>query len=104
MSSRSKLKRKAVDDVLGTTEFGTDETDGTYTSALSFFTSNNGSVGMIAVCPKCENERAFFKQIQIRSADEPMTRCQLIRDYFIRISISNVVVSSSLPVCASAPP
>ncbi|KAF8329789.1 putative Rpc11-DNA-directed RNA polymerase III subunit C11 [Cantharellus anzutake] len=55
MSSRSKLKRKAVDDVLGTAEFGTDETD--------------------AVCPKCENDRAFFKQIQIRSADEPMTRC-----------------------------
>ncbi|KAJ6643104.1 DNA-directed RNA polymerase III subunit RPC10 [Pseudolycoriella hygida] len=26
-----------------------------------------------AVCPKCSNDRAYFIQIQIRSADEPMT-------------------------------
>ena len=25
------------------------------------------------VCPKCENNRAYFMQIQTRSADEPMT-------------------------------
>lgn len=24
-------------------------------------------------CPKCENERAYFMQMQLRSADEPMT-------------------------------
>ncbi|KAJ1893464.1 DNA-directed RNA polymerase III subunit RPC10, partial [Kickxella alabastrina] len=24
-------------------------------------------------CPKCLHERAYFKQIQMRSADEPMT-------------------------------
>lgn len=24
-------------------------------------------------CPKCDNDKAYFKQIQIRSADEPST-------------------------------
>lgn len=28
MTSRTKLKRKEIDDVLGTQDFGTDETDG----------------------------------------------------------------------------
>ena len=41
---------------------------------------------MVAVCPKCENDRAYFKQIQIRSADEPMTRCKLISHYVIYIT------------------
>lgn len=27
----------------------------------------------VVTCPKCEHERAFFMQIQIRSADEPMS-------------------------------
>jgi DNA-directed RNA polymerase subunit M/transcription elongation factor TFIIS len=26
-----------------------------------------------ARCPKCSHEKAFFMQVQIRSADEPMT-------------------------------
>ena len=26
-----------------------------------------------AVCPKCEHPKAYFKEIQIRSADEPST-------------------------------
>ena len=26
-----------------------------------------------ATCPKCSNQRAYFMQIQIRSADEPMS-------------------------------
>jgi len=26
-----------------------------------------------ADCPKCDNKRAYFMQIQTRSADEPMT-------------------------------
>lgn len=28
---------------------------------------------ILAICPKCENTRAYFMQIQIRSADEPST-------------------------------
>ncbi|KAG6330319.1 hypothetical protein ID866_8770 [Astraeus odoratus] len=49
------MKRKEVDDVLGGDEMWkhADSTD--------------------ASCDKCNNRRAFFYQLQIRSADEPMT-------------------------------
>ena len=49
------LARKKVDDVLGGEEAwkNVDQTD--------------------AICPACNNGRAYFLQIQIRSADEPMT-------------------------------
>ncbi|RDX53466.1 hypothetical protein OH76DRAFT_1432507 [Lentinus brumalis] len=57
MTSRTKLKRKVVDDVLG----GEDQ----WKHADS----------TTATCPKCDNGRAYFYQLQIRSADEPMTTC-----------------------------
>ena len=49
------LQRKKVDDVLGGEDAwkNVDQTD--------------------ATCPTCGHERAFFIQIQIRSADEPST-------------------------------
>ena len=49
------LEHKAVDDVLGGPEAwkNADQTD--------------------AHCPKCTNLRAYYQQLQIRSADEPMT-------------------------------
>ncbi|PVU84794.1 hypothetical protein BB559_006316 [Furculomyces boomerangus] len=53
--TRTLLKKKQVDDVLG---------------------GENAwqNVDSISVtCPKCEHDRAYFMQIQIRSADEPMT-------------------------------
>ncbi|CAO1632593.1 unnamed protein product [Parajaminaea phylloscopi] len=55
MTSRTKLKRKEVDDVMGGEDSwkNVDSTD--------------------APCPKCENPKAYFMQLQIRSADEPMT-------------------------------
>ncbi|KAF8308897.1 hypothetical protein DL93DRAFT_2141982 [Clavulina sp. PMI_390] len=65
VSDRHKLKLKEIDEVLGTQKFRGDETD--------------------ASCPKCDNGRALFYMLQIRSADEPMTRCAylfLILDYF----------------------
>lgn len=37
-----------------------------------------------ATCPKCDNRRAYFMQIQIRSADEPSTTF-FVRDRVIRI-------------------
>lgn len=48
-------ERKAVDDVMGGEEAwaNVDKAD--------------------AVCPKCANGEAYFFQLQIRSADEPMT-------------------------------
>ncbi|KZV64760.1 hypothetical protein PENSPDRAFT_690471 [Peniophora sp. CONT] len=56
MTSRTHLKRKVVDDVLGGDEQwkNADSTDA-------------------YACPKCNNERAYYYQLQIRSADEPMT-------------------------------
>ena len=54
-SSDTKLKRKEVDDVLG----GADAWDNVDRTE--------------ARCPHCNNNTAFFMQIQIRSADEPMT-------------------------------
>ncbi|RUP49350.1 putative Rpc11-DNA-directed RNA polymerase III subunit C11 [Jimgerdemannia flammicorona] len=54
-ASRKRLQRKEVDDVLGGAEAwqNVDSTE--------------------APCPKCEHPRAYFMQIQIRSADEPMS-------------------------------
>ena len=55
VSSEVPLEHKAVDDVLGGAEAwkNADQTD--------------------ANCPKCTNRRAYYQQLQIRSADEPMT-------------------------------
>ncbi|KAG8463918.1 hypothetical protein KFE25_000086 [Diacronema lutheri] len=53
--SEVKLERKAVDDVMGGEEAwsNVDQTE--------------------VICPKCQNTTAYFFQLQIRSADEPMT-------------------------------
>ncbi|KXN68248.1 hypothetical protein CONCODRAFT_79818 [Conidiobolus coronatus NRRL 28638] len=55
MVGRTHMKRKEVDDVLGgeAAWANVDATD--------------------VPCPKCEHTRAYFFQLQIRSADEPMT-------------------------------
>lgn len=47
-------------------------------------------------CPKCDNDRAKYRLIQIRSADEPMTRCTLLLQIYLAIiavtDITNVTV------------
>lgn len=55
ISKKLPLTRKKVDDVLGGDKAwdNVDQAD--------------------AVCPNCDHKRAYFMQIQIRSADEPMT-------------------------------
>ena len=35
----------------------------------------NQLCSILVACPKCDNDRAYFYQLQIRSADEPMTTC-----------------------------
>ncbi|THH03239.1 hypothetical protein EW145_g6414 [Phellinidium pouzarii] len=55
MTSRERLRRKDVDDVLG--------------GEATWRDADSTSVA----CPKCDNDRAYFYQLQIRSADEPMT-------------------------------
>eukprot|EP00732_Lithocolla_globosa_P008530 Lithocolla_globosa_v1_NODE_12301_length_439_cov_10.141388.p1 type:complete len:107 gc:universal NODE_12301_length_439_cov_10.141388:394-74(-) len=54
-SSKVPLERKQVDDVLG----GSDAWKNVDSTEVD--------------CPACEHTRAYFMQIQIRSADEPMT-------------------------------
>jgi DNA-directed RNA polymerase III subunit RPC11 len=54
-SSRAKIKKKQVDDVLG----GDDAWDNVDKTT--------------AKCPQCGYNEAYFMQIQIRSADEPST-------------------------------
>eukprot|EP01017_Pseudomicrothorax_dubius_P011997 TRINITY_DN1466_c0_g1_i2.p1 TRINITY_DN1466_c0_g1~~TRINITY_DN1466_c0_g1_i2.p1 ORF type:complete len:108 (+),score=6.06 TRINITY_DN1466_c0_g1_i2:140-463(+) len=55
VKSSIHLETKVVDDILGGKEAweNVDQTE--------------------AMCPKCGHNRAYFKQIQTRSADEPMT-------------------------------
>ncbi|KDQ10701.1 hypothetical protein BOTBODRAFT_36016 [Botryobasidium botryosum FD-172 SS1] len=55
MTSRTRLERKQVDDVLGGDAMWKD-VDSTQVA-----------------CPACDHDRAYFMQLQIRSADEPMT-------------------------------
>lgn len=97
-SARVELTRKKVDDVLGGEDAwkNVDSTDGNlmdrsvlsfliyiYTLYLYFlhflFAHSHILIYSLtyphslykATCPKCENNRAYFMQIQIRSADEP---------------------------------
>ena len=87
-ASRVELKRKVVDDVLGGEDAwkNVDSTDGKsehikefliYFSLFSLFpriqpiSHLSLAHSTSATCPKCENNRAYFMQIQIRSADEP---------------------------------
>jgi len=64
ISKKLPLTRKKVDDILGGDKAweNVDQCD--------------------AVCPTCDNKRAYYLQIQIRSADEPMTtfyRCTVCK-------------------------
>ncbi|KAI5886135.1 uncharacterized protein SCHCODRAFT_01107091 [Schizophyllum commune H4-8] len=60
MTTRTRMKRKEIDDV-----FGGDEQ---WKHAQS----------TMAQCEACSHDRAYFYQLQIRSADEPMTTWALI--------------------------
>ena len=57
--SKMNLQRKEVDDVLGGSE--------------AFKDAQATSVSCPNVANGCQSDRAFFKEIQIRSADEPAT-------------------------------
>ena len=90
MTSRMRLKRKQVDDVLGGDEMWAhaDRTQG----MISFTTDGGGNslpAFYLASCDKCNFNSAFFYQLQIRSADEPMTTCAIsIILYFLLLLTS----------------
>jgi hypothetical protein len=41
----------------------------------SLFLQRHIDIVRLASCPKCNNDKAYFYQLHIRSADEPMTTC-----------------------------
>lgn len=55
IASDAKLERKGTDEILGGDEAwkNVERTE--------------------AICPSCDHNEAFFRQVQTRSADEPMT-------------------------------
>jgi len=69
MTSSTLLKRKQVDDVLGGADAwkNVDQTQGLFVK-LTVFCGN-----CVALCDQCGNRTAYFMQVQIRSADEPMS-------------------------------
>ncbi|PVU85391.1 hypothetical protein BB560_007037 [Smittium megazygosporum] len=86
--TRTVLKRKQIDDVLGGANAWQNVDSIQSKSTWSLFKAlvlfllclvlfsiliSPFFDDFAAVCPKCEHERAYFMQIQIRSADEPMT-------------------------------
>lgn len=76
MTSRTRLKRKEVDDVLGGEETWRDA-DSTASQSSFFYDVENANTDPrpVVSCDKCGHARAYFYQLQIRSADEPMTTC-----------------------------
>ena len=84
MVTSMKLKEKEVDDVLGGAEAweNVDQTDGELDGVFACgcllpCVGNTHACMHVTIttarCPKCSNTRAYFFQLQIRSADEPMT-------------------------------
>lgn len=84
MTSRTRLKRKEIDDVLGGDEMWkhADQTQGK--NERVFGCINVLWPVLSASCDKCNFNSAYFYQLQIRSADEPMTTCQFLA------SLSNI--------------
>ncbi|KAG9416993.1 DNA-directed RNA polymerase III subunit RPC10 [Aphanomyces cochlioides] len=64
------LQRKQVDDVLGGDQAweNVDQTE-SLTSFVDLYLMSSS----VARCPFCQHDKAYFMQIQIRSADEPST-------------------------------
>ncbi|CAO1631799.1 unnamed protein product [Parajaminaea phylloscopi] len=98
VTSRIRLKRKEIDDVLGGVVAwkNVDSTDGAFVhwncvetvlsarphpdECMTDLTSPTSSSlcallpsEPVATCPKCDHDRAYYFQLQVRSADEPMT-------------------------------
>src|SRR5712671_3590899 len=90
MTSRTKLTRKQGDDVLGGDETWkhADSTAGMLPTLDSCIPALTYRRGPEATCPKCDNDRAYFYQLQIRSADEPMTTCKpFINSFFVQLTL-----------------
>jgi DNA-directed RNA polymerase III subunit RPC11 len=83
------MKRKEVDDVLGGKEAwkNVDKAPSTFSSLDHWQSwcladpsnfqlseeSKEEQTDTAATCPKCDHREGYYRQLQIRSADEPMT-------------------------------
>lgn len=79
MTSRERMKRKAVEDVLDAEQSfkDADSTTGVFECDTYKLAFKAHLLSIIPVaCPNCDNDRAYYYQLQIRSADEPMTTCE----------------------------
>lgn len=76
------MKRKAVEDVLDAeTSFkDADSTSGMCLDLESINECRLITFSLLVACPSCDNDRAYYYQLQIRSADEPMTTCMWFND------------------------
>jgi DNA-directed RNA polymerase subunit M/transcription elongation factor TFIIS len=105
MTARERLVRKAVDDVLGG-EATWRDADSTSSTLKPNLQSIHGQATDIhsffpaVACPSCDNDRAYFYQLQIRSADEPMTTCGSL---CIKISSSGYDGLTKTTPCLSLP-
>lgn len=65
MTSRTHLKRKEVDDVMGGEAAweNVDKVPGMY---HTFLWRRKANGGRTAVCPKCDYGEAYYRQLQIR--------------------------------------
>lgn len=77
---RKYMKKKEVEDILGGKGAwdNVDKTPGTYMPSYVVSGGVSGNAGLTrdtVQCPneKCRNDEAYWYQLQIRSADEPMT-------------------------------
>lgn len=86
------MKRKEADDVLGGEETwrDADSTAGQFLNFTMYVLTWNTDPRTIVTCDKCSHPRAYFYQLQIRSADEPMTTCA----YFLSLEFAKLGAQS----------
>lgn len=67
------MKLKQVDDVLGGKAAWANVDKMPGASSSSMVHPRGGSLIYAVVCTKCDHKGAYYRQVQIRSADEPTT-------------------------------
>jgi DNA-directed RNA polymerase III subunit RPC11 len=95
---RKYMKKKEVEDILGGKGAwdNVDKTQGGFGARRSdVFAFETRTDDRIVQCPndKCRNDEAYWYQLQIRSADEPMTA-------FYKVSVSRRCAGQILMVCS----
>lgn len=98
---RKMMKSKEVEDVLGGADSwkNVDKTEGIFLrliQILGAMTTDDAAKTVNCREEKCDNREAYFRQVQIRSADEPMTTFYKVC-FFFSFSETLVVFSANHP-------